>query len=489
MSTADGHQGKVLVIEDEKKLWDVLQRVFRDEGWEFSFASSAEEAMETLGLPGHLDELSVILVDIDLPGASGLDFVHWIWGIDANLPVVMLSAMADAKTAATYMKAGAADYITKPFQTRDLAATLHRVVEASRGLRPLPGVFLDHQLSFLMGPSEKIRQLTRLLIKVSSTDMSVLIKGESGTGKEILSRRIHDLSRRCRGPFIAVDCGAIPDSLIESELFGFKKGSFTGAFSDQEGKIRAADGGTLFMDEVENLATATQVKLLRCLQEREVTPIGATKPVSFDIRLVSATNVSLGEKIASKEFRLDLFHRISEFPLTIPPLRERPDDLLYLAARFLRESCEEFGKSLKPLEQSVLDELLRHRWPGNVRELRNTVRRAVLVSQDRISTLSMECEEMDRFRQSGSGCMEDQIVVSARAIVSAEEIQQGRVPFKQIRNRVVAEIEQGLLKAVLERLSGNKLQASRVLGLDYKTVHAKAKALVEGRVSRDEKEE
>ncbi|MBI4861203.1 MAG: sigma-54-dependent Fis family transcriptional regulator [Candidatus Riflebacteria bacterium] len=489
MVMANGHQGKVLVVEDEKKLWGVLQRLFSDEGWEFTFASSAEEAMDTLGQPGQLDDLAVVLVDIGLPGASGLDFLRWIRGIDVNLPVVMLTGQADAKTAATYMKEGAADYVTKPFQSRDLASTVHRVVEASRRVRPSPGLFLDHQLSFLMGPSEKVRQLTRLLIKVSSTDMAVLIKGESGTGKEILSRRIHDLSGRCRGPFIAVDCGAIPDSLIESELFGFKKGSFTGAHADQHGKIRAAHGGTLFLDEVENLAQATQVKLLRCLQEREVTPIGATRPVPFDIRLVSATNISLGERIAKKEFRLDLFHRIAEFPLSIPPLRERPTDLLYLAARFLRESCEEFGKCLKPLDQTVLDELLRHRWPGNVRELRNAIRRAVLVSQERITTLSMERTEMDGIRDPVPVCTEDQIVVSARASVSAEAIKQGRVPFKEIRNRVLAQIEQGILKAVLERLSGNKLQTARVLGLDYKTVHSKAKAIFEGRGIHGEEKE
>ncbi|MBI4864180.1 MAG: sigma-54-dependent Fis family transcriptional regulator [Candidatus Riflebacteria bacterium] len=470
-------------------LWNVFPRLFRDHDWQFSFASSAEEAMEILGRPGQLGALTLALVDIGLPGASGLDFLNWLHGLDARLPIVMLTGLADAKTAVTCMKAGAADYVTKPFQSRDLVSTLRRVFEASRLVRPAQGLLVDDQLSFLMGPSEKIRQLTRSLVQVAATDMAVLIQGESGTGKEILSRRIHDLSRRCKGPFIAVDCGAIPDSLIESELFGFKKGSFTGACSDQEGKIRAAHGGTLFLDEVENLAQATQVKLLRCLQEREVTPIGASRSVPFDLRLVSATNVALGELIATKEFRLDLFHRIAEFPLSIPPLRERSADLLYLTARFLRESCEEFGKRVIEVDQRVLDELLAHRWPGNVRELRNVIRRAVLVSQDRLETLSTERPEIERNREAVPACSSDQIVVSARAIVSADAIQRGRVPFKEIRSRALAQIEQGILKAVLERLSGNKLQASRVLGLDYKTVHQKAKSLAEGRGAGGEEKE
>ena len=478
--------GKILVVEDEKRLWSLFPRLFRDEGWDLSFAVSAEEAIEQIKSPGAMDGFLAAIVDIGLPGVSGLDLLRWIRGIDTSLPVVILTSTADAQTAVTCMKAGAADFVSKPFQSKDLIQTVHRVAEVRRLMRPPPGMVLDEQIHYLMGPSDKIRQMTSKVLQVASTDMSVLIEGESGTGKEIVARRIRELSRRSSGPMIAVDCGAIPETLIESVLFGFKKGSFTGAVSDQEGTIRAAHGGTLFLDEVENLAPSTQVKLLRVLQSRVVTPIGTSRQIPVDVRLVSATNAPLGERIADGRFRLDLFHRIAEFPLRIPPLRERPDDVLYQAGRFLREASAEFGKVVDGFEQNVLVDLLRQPWPGNVRELRNVIRRAVLVSQGKIASLALETPQGSDPSGSDLTTTDDQIVISARAVLSTEAIRHGTVPFKAIRDRVMAEIEQGILRSVLNRLAGNKLQASKVLGLDYKTVHTKAKAMTDWRPSRGE---
>lgn len=475
---------KILVVEDDRRLWGLFPRVFRKEGWEFSFSASAEEAMETVKKPGVIDELAVALVDISLPGASGLDFLRWMHELDAGIPVVMLTSTADAKTAVTCMKAGALDFVTKPFSNQDLAQTLIRAIATRRLICPHPRILLDEPMASLMGPSDKIRELIRHVHQVSPTNLSVLIVGESGTGKEIVANRIHALSGHSQGPFIAVDCGAIPENLIESELFGFKKGSFTGAVGDQEGKIRAASGGSLFLDEIENLSPATQIKLLRVLQERRVTPVGASTPVSVDVRLISATNTPLNAKIAAGEFRLDLFHRISEFPLSIPPLSERPDDILYLTMRFLREAYEEFGKEFRGLGQDIIDQLLEHRWTGNVRELRNVIRRAVLVNQGTISTLWPDDASQNEQRDSTLVTADGQIVIRAHAVISDESIHHGNVPFKQIRDRLMGQIEREILKAVLERLSGNRLQASKVLGLDYKTVHTKAKGLIEGRLTR-----
>mgnify|MGYP001574965097 FL=1 len=335
----------------------------------------------------------------------------------------------------------------------------------------------EGDLAAMMGPSEVVSDIGRQIFQVAPTRMAVLIQGETGTGKEIVARRIHALSGRSGGPFVAVDAGAIPETLIEGELFGFRKGSFTGATADREGKIAAAHGGTIFFDEIGNLPLHLQAKLLRVLQEREVTPIGACKAVPVDVRVISATNACIEEKIQKKEFRADLFHRIAEFPLLIPPLRERVEDLLFLAVRFLREGCEEFGKTLRGFSDAALQELLQNPWAGNAREIRSVVRRAALMGDGRVDWLISKPALPQSASHACVRLFHGGAVLTAATVIRMESIQNGCVPLREIRARLIRDIDRGILKLVLEHVHGNLSQAARVLGVDYKTAHVKMKGV------------
>ena len=459
----------IVVIEDHEALWAVIRRACRDENWTFQFFASAEEALEKAAV--GIAALDLVIVDLRLPGVDGVEALRTLQQMDQALPVIMLTAQGDSATVVRCMKLGAYDYITKPFRNEDMAQRFRRALEKRRLLRRCASFESSEYLRAMMGPSQAVQNLAETVQKVSPTEMAVLIEGESGTGKEILARYIHRSSRRSQGPFVAVDAGAIPETLLEGELFGFKKGSFTGAIANREGKFQLAHGGTLFLDEIENLPLHMQAKILRSLQQKEVVPVGATAPVSFSARLIAATNSNLQEKVAKGEFRLDLFHRIAEFPLVTTPLRERIDDLLYLCTRFLREACAEFGKRNEGFSEHALEEILSYPWPGNVRELKSVIRRAALVSSGRI-------EALFRPRESRLGTsvttarLDGSLVVCAEAVIGQDAFRERRIPLKQIRKQLVGKINKAILDTVLARSGGNKSDAARILDLDYKTVYA-----------------
>ena len=477
----------VLVVEDHQPIWDVIAKACRNEPWALRFVPSGEEALEEVARGAG--ELDAMLVDIRLPGMDGVQVLREAHEQEPILPVVMLSALGEADMVVRCMKSGAYDYVTKPFRDEDLVARLRRAIKTRALLRAAVGPRSDGGLRELMGPSRAIAGLGELLGLVSVTEMAVLIEGESGTGKEILSRRIHDLSPRREGPFIPVDCGAIPETLLESELFGSRKGSFTGATIDRIGKFQAADGGTLFLDEIGNFPLDMQVKLLRALQEKEVTPIGAYAPVPVNVRIVAATNCSLRKAVDDGSFRLDLFHRIAEFPIHVPPLRERLEDLVDLAFRFLREAALEFGKRLDGLSVEAIHELIRYPWPGNARELRSVMRRsALLATAPQVERLSVGLSAArDRVR-STCAAAGGVTIVRVEAVIRNETIREGRVPFKDIHERVTREIDRGILERVLAEVGGNLGRAAEVLGLDYKTVQTKTKKLGIVRSARREQE-
>ncbi len=467
--------GRVLVVEGQAALRDTIWAACPAEAWELCFAASATEALNGVEAANALFDL--VVVDVDAPEAFGVDLLGRLRAKHPTLPVLALVAAEDAGRIVECVKAGAYDCILKPLQEGGLTVAMDRALEERNPLRRCASATGDVELAASMGPSRFVADLGDQIAQVAPTRMAVLVQGETGTGKEIVARRIHALSGRPGGPFVAVDAGAIPETLLEGELFGFKKGSFTGATADREGKIVAAHGGTLFFDEIGNLPLHLQVKLLRVLQEREVTPIGASKAIPVDIRVVSATNACLEEKVRKKEFRADLFHRIAEFPILISPLRERVEDLLFLALRFLKEACGEFGKAFRGFGDAALQELIEGSWSGNAREIRSVVRRAALVGGGRVewlvsrSTLSQSASHVCvRHIQGGA-------VLMAETVIRDESIRDGNVPLREIRGHLVREIDREILRLVMARVSDNLSQAARVLGVDYKTAHTKMKEL------------
>jgi two-component system nitrogen regulation response regulator GlnG len=318
----------------------------------------------------------------------------------------------------------------------------------------------DLPLRELMGPGAAVGRVLADLERVAPTDFTVIVVGETGSGKELVARAIHQQSRRAAAPFVPVDCGAIPPALIESELFGHEKGAFTGADRLRPGKFEAAQGGTLFLDEVQNLPPPVQIKFLRALQERQIVHVGGTQPIDIDIRVIAATNQNLAELVSQGRFRQDLFHRLDEFQIGLPPLRERREDIVYLAKRFLDLTRAELNKDLIGISAPALEALLSYPWPGNVRELRNVIRRAVLLADQYIEREHLGIKEAD---------------LAAVAGLPGPAPLDGTVPFKELVRRTLVKLERQILLQALQQTGGNKAQAARLLQIDYKTMHTKAK--------------
>jgi len=314
-----------------------------------------------------------------------------------------------------------------------------------------------------MGTSPEIRNLIKQIQKVAKTSFTVVIEGERGTGKELVARFLHELSDRNTKPFVALDCTTIPETLIESELFGFEKGSFTGATQNRRGFLEEANGGTLFLDEIGNLPVAVQNKLLRTLQEKKIRRLGSREEISLDIRLITATNVPLETLVTQNRLRQDLFWRINEFRITIPPLRDRKDDIMYLAKRFLDEACRELGKNIKGFTEDALDHLLNYSWPGNIRELRNSIRRAALLADGEITPSLLPSEGNNK------------IFMNSHSSSTHTPVQINNVPVGKNLAEAVSEFEANIIRETLIRTKGNKSQAARVLDIDFKTLQSKIK--------------
>ncbi|MCK5941493.1 MAG: sigma-54-dependent Fis family transcriptional regulator, partial [Planctomycetes bacterium] len=376
-----GHQ--LLIVDDEPDLRWVLRGLFEDEGFEVEEAEDGAQALAALAQASDRDALpDVVLSDMRMPNTSGLELLRAIRRQHPDLPVVLLSAVEDLATAVDAMKEGAFDYQAKPFDQDRLMLSVQRAAEQHalrREVKRLRDAQATTPLDF--GPSRAAQELRRTLELVAQQEsVAVLITGESGTGKEVAARAIHHLSPRRDGPFVAVDCGALPEQLLESQLFGHEKGAFTGADRARQGLFAMADGGTLFLDELGNLPLPLQAKLLRALQERVVVPVGGSTPVPFRARLLTATNADLGNDVEKGRFRVDLFHRVAEFTVEMPPLRARPDDIVHFARTFLAQANVEMGRRVEGFTEAGELALRRHPWTGNLRELRNAVRRMVLLA-------------------------------------------------------------------------------------------------------------
>ncbi|MCB9887369.1 MAG: sigma-54-dependent Fis family transcriptional regulator [Planctomycetes bacterium] len=452
-------QPHLLIVDDEPDMRWVLRGLFEDEGFVVAEADDGETALAQLGAA----QPDVVLSDMRMARMQGLELLQKVKRLDPDLPVVLLSAVEDLATAVDAIKEGAFDYQAKPFDPQRLLLTVRRAAEQHalrREVSSLRSALPSAQLDF--GPSLQAQELRRTIDLVAAqTSLSVLLRGESGTGKEVVARAIHALSPLAGGPFVAVDCGALPEHLLESQLFGHCKGAFTGADRARTGLFPMADGGTLFLDELGNLPLNLQAKLLRALQERVVVPVGGSEPVPFHARLLAATNAELDHDVREGRFRIDLYHRVAEFVLPLPPLRSRPEDVVHFARLFLAEANREMGRNVTGFTPAAEQALQGMSWPGNLRELRNVVRRAVVL------TGSHELDARDLAPAEGTP--------PDHASATPSGFDPGTGTLAERVRGATAALEAEILGRTLRDCDGNKAAAARALGIDYTTLHRKLK--------------
>jgi len=380
---------KILVIDDEKSILELLSVVFTKEGYSVKTALSAVKAFELI----EKEDFALIITDIKLPEKSGLDILKFVKEKKPKIPVVMITAFGTIKQTVEAFKLGALDYVVKPFDVEELKIVVAKGLEKERlkeeNIRLKTELKEKHSLKNMIGNSQALLEIASLIEKISMVDSTVLITGESGTGKEVAARAIHYYSSRREQPFISINCGALPENLLESELFGHVKGSFTGAIADKKGMFEMAGKGTIFLDEIGEITPMTQVKLLRALEDRAVRRVGGTVEIPLGGRIVAATNQNLEARIKEGAFREDLFYRLNVLSFEMPPLRHRKEDVPLLAVHFLQKCCDKMGKKLKRLTPGVMNVLESYHWPGNVRELENVIERVVAIEER--ETITEEC--------------------------------------------------------------------------------------------------
>jgi DNA-binding NtrC family response regulator len=441
----------VLIVDDESGILESLTILLRTEGFRPYAAHGGKRGLEELKAVNP----DIVLTDIRMPSVSGVDVLAAARQHDPDLPVILMTAQATLQSAMQAVNAGAFYYIQKPFRNDELIAILRRAAE-HRCLRTenrtLKQVIQRHERQSSarpVGSSKAWTDVLRLAETVAPTESTVLIQGESGTGKEIIARYVHDLSNRAAGPFLSLNCGALPESLLESELFGHVKGSFTGATKDRTGLFGASSGGTFFLDEIGETTPATQVKLLRALQHREVIPVGASESIPVDTRVVAATNRDLEEEIRVGRFRSDLFYRLNVIAIHMPPLRHRREDIPLLAEHFLHRVAEQRGEAPRHIRPEALAALQEYAWPGNVRELENAIERAVIL------TVGGEI---------GVGALPDRVTEQR-----PEPLVSSRAPA----NPTLEAVERAYITWVLQSERGNKTRTAEVLGIDPSTLYRK----------------
>ena len=371
----------VLIVEDHDRLREQLGQFYEQEGFKVTTAACGEEGIEKLS---H-EKFAIVVSDVKMPGIDGFQLARQVREKYPDTDVILITAFGNIKQAVEAMKLGASDYITKPFQPEAIRLVSEKLIERRRLLEEVrelrQRVHEEHNLENILSKSPKMLKVFELIRSLAETDSGVMITGETGTGKELVARAIHNLSRRKNRQFVAINCGAFPDTLLESELFGYEKGAFTGAVQSRGGKIELADGGTLFLDEIEAMAAPMQVKLLRVLQEREVERLGGNRKVKIDMRVIAATNVDLSLCLARGTLREDFYYRINVIPIQLPPLRERLEDLPLLIEHILSRHSVAIERSIRQVAPKVLDQMLAYHWPGNIRELENILERAIVKSR------------------------------------------------------------------------------------------------------------
>ena len=443
---------KILVVDDEMIVCESCQRILEEEGYEVEIALSGKEAFEKM----KAHPFDIVITDLKMPGIGGMEILKTFRKEYPDSIIIMITGFSTVETAVEAMKLGAFDYIPKPFTPDEVSIVVKKAIEKKSLM--LENIYLRQELQEkygfhnIVGKSKKMQEIYRIIAKVAMTDSTVLITGQSGTGKELIARAIHFNSPRREKQFVPVDCAVLSENLLESELFGHVRGSFTGAVTTKPGLFEVADGGTVFLDEVGNISLSIQAKLLRVLQEREFTPVGGTKAKKVDIRLIAATNKDLEKMIKEEVFREDLYYRLNIVPLYLPALKERQEDIPLLAVHFLKKYAEEMGKAIKGFTPEAMERLMRYPWPGNVRELENVVERTVVMIDDEM----IRVEHLILPGQQEKEILENQIPMTSGEL---KEIK------KQVREKAVEEIERAFILSALERHQWNVTRAAEEVGM------------------------
>lgn len=445
---------KILVVDDQISYCEVLSDVLGEEGYMVDYAldgrSALSKAIET--------EYDVIIIDLKLPDMDGIDLMRKLKENDVFSSFIVVTGFASVESAIQAMREGAYDYIIKPFNTEEVKIHIKRVIERANLL--FQNRILKEELSSIyddtiVGQSPPIQRLKELITHIAPTDATVLIYGESGTGKELVARAIHKASRRADKPMIKVSCAALPESLLESELFGYEKGAFTGAYTRKPGKFELANGGSFFLDEIGDMPPSMQVKLLRVLQEKEFERLGGTKTIKVDVRIIAATNRNLREAIRDKVFREDLFYRLSVIPIALPPLRNRKEDIPLLCEHFIQKLNKKMPKKIKGISDEAVKKLMEYDWPGNVRELENTIERAFILAKKDI-------------------ILPENLILEGTPInLPASEMSPQAFGTVQSSDKSLRSVEKLHIRSVLEECGWNKSKAASVLGIDRKTLQNK----------------
>ncbi len=441
---------KVLVVDDERDICKALEFLLKNEGYSVTLAYSGEEAVERL----EKEQFDIVLTDLKMEKMDGFAVLEKARELSPDTQVLIMTAYASIESAVNAMKKGASDYIVKPFLNEEIKLTIKRVLEQKRLMEE--NIALRQQLSQrigykeIIGESSVMNQIFQTLEKIIPTRSNILIRGESGTGKGRIAELIHYNSPRRKEPFISINCSAIPEGLLESELFGYKKGAFTGAVADKPGLISMAHGGTLFLDEIGDMPVNLQAKLLNFLESSEITPLGDTRSRAVDVRLITATNQDLEQKVRGKTFREDLYYRLNVIEVIVPPLRERKDDIPLLINYFIKKFSRENKKAIKGIDGDAIQVIMRYNWPGNIRELKNVIERAVVLCPGELITIND---------------LSDKIIKDSNSFKEQQRLSSLKV--------CIEDFEKNLLSNVYSTQNKNKEETAKVLGIDLATLYRK----------------
>ena len=446
---------RILIIDDDPQMVAVISEICKERGHQTVAFNSGQKAIEALS--AQVPQL--VITDLKMDKVGGLDILRECRDSLPQTPVILITAYKTVETALEAMKLGAYDYITKPFKVDELQLTIQRALEHSEDKREIRNLrkVVKRTSSFesIVGMSPRMDEVYNLLKKVADTDSTILIQGESGTGKELVARALHFNSNRQHQPFVAINCSALPENLLESELFGHKKGAFTGAVQDKIGLFEEAEGGTIFLDEVNSMAQPLQTKLLRVLQERQLRRVGETKSLSINVRVLAATNEGLLEKIKNGGFREDLYYRLAVIPIEMPPLRERTEDIPLLVNHFLAKNAAQVGTDPKKIEPKAIELLTRYRWPGNVRELENAIERACALCEDGIIRPTDLPPQVIR-----------------QPVAPTSENASG-LPLGQTLDEYIREQERRYIEETIKHNGANREKAAKMLGISMATLYRK----------------